>query len=173
MLELITIPVIRKLFKKIKDQHPKGYLTKTPAAALNLQPGELVEIKSLEEIVETLDLKGKNRGLSFEPDMIAYCGKRFKVKSRLDRMILEKNGQMVEVKNSVLLENATCNCYYAFAGCPRREYQYWREIWLRRIAIMIIFISHLSIELMNLKPELKLFSIANYQQTLMFFGIAA
>ena len=43
---------------------------------LNLSPGELVEIKSPEEIQATLDSEGKNAGLTFEPDMLEYCGGR-------------------------------------------------------------------------------------------------
>jgi len=42
-----------------------------------LQPGELVEIKSEEEIMATLDLNKKNWGLSFTPEMKQYCGRRY------------------------------------------------------------------------------------------------
>ncbi len=133
-LQLMIMPVIRKVIKKIiKDQHPRGKLEKTPDEKLNLQPGEIIEIKSLKEIIATLDKDGKNKGLIFEPDMREFCGKRFKVQSRLEKMILERNGKMVNVKNSVILDNITCNCFYAFGGCPRKELQYWREIWLKRV----------------------------------------
>jgi hypothetical protein len=126
-------PILRKIIKKIKDQHPKGVLEKTPDEKLNLQSGDMVEVKSLKEIIKTLDKSGKNRGLLFEPDMVEFCGKRFRVRSRLEKMILEKNGKMVNVNNSVMLENITCNCFYAVGGCPRKELQYWREIWLKRV----------------------------------------
>jgi hypothetical protein len=39
-----------------------GRLNKTPDDALHLQPGELVRIKSKEEIVRTLDVNNSNRG---------------------------------------------------------------------------------------------------------------
>lgn len=132
-VKLLLLPLLRKLIRKIKDQHPRGSLTKTPEEVLNLQPGETVEVRSFEEIVTTLDKKGKNKGLAFEPDMKMFCGKRFKVRNRLDRMILEKNGRMIEVRNSVILEGVTCECFFAFGGCPRKEFQYWREIWLKRV----------------------------------------
>lgn len=131
--KLLTYPLIRKLIKKIKDQHPKGELTKTPEDVLNLQPGELVQVKSFDEIIQTLDRRGKNKGLSFEPDMKMFCGKQFKVKDKLEKMILERNGKMIKVKNSVILEDVTCKCFFAFGGCPRKEFQYWREIWLKRV----------------------------------------
>lgn len=132
-VKLLIIPLLRKIIRKIKDQHPKGSLTVTPEEVLNLLPGETVEVRSFEEIVTTLDKKGKNKGLAFEPDMKMFCGKRFKVRNRLDRMILEKNGRMIEVRNSVILEGVTCECFFAFGGCPRKEFQYWREIWLKRV----------------------------------------
>lgn len=47
-----------------------GTLTSTPAETLDLQPGELVEIKSREEILATVDTGGRNRGLSFDGEMI-------------------------------------------------------------------------------------------------------
>lgn len=131
--KLLLLPVLRKLIRKINDQHPHGILTKTPEGILNLQPGEIVEVKPLDEIVATLDKNGKNKGLSFEPDMKTFCGKQFKVRNRLDKMILEKNGKMIDVRNSVILEGVTCECYFAFGGCPRKEFQFWREIWLKRV----------------------------------------
>ncbi|GMU95631.1 hypothetical protein [Ignavibacterium sp.] len=132
-LKLLLFPLLRKLVRKIRDQHPRGNLTKTPEEVLNLQPGEVVEVRSFDEIITTLDKRGKNKGLLFDPEMKIFCGKRFKVRNRLEKMILERNGKMIEVKNSVILEGVTCECYFAFGGCPRKEFQYWREIWLKRV----------------------------------------
>lgn len=132
-IKLLLFPIFRKIIKKIKDQHPRGILTKTPEETLNLQRGEIVEVRSFDEIVTTLDKHGKNKGLTFEPDMKIFCGKQFKVRNRLDKMILERSGKMIDVKNSVILEGVTCECYFAFGGCPRKEFQYWREIWLKRV----------------------------------------
>jgi len=47
-----------------------GTLTKTPRELLNLLPGEWVEVKSYEEILATLDKKGKNRGMTFDSEMV-------------------------------------------------------------------------------------------------------
>jgi len=48
-------------------------------------------------------------------------------------MIIEANGELREVKNTVSLEGANCQCYYAVGGCPRADYIFWREIWLKKI----------------------------------------
>jgi hypothetical protein len=101
---------------------------------MGLQPGEMVEVKELSEIVETLDKKGHNRGLHFSPDMISYCGKRFKVRCRADHLLAEGTGIMTHLRNSVILEDVIClSRVYVFGGCPRRPYVYWREIWLKRV----------------------------------------
>lgn len=94
----------------------------------------MVEVKSLKEIIETLDSKGFNRGLHFTVDMVPFCGKRLRVKSRADRVIAEMTGEMRGIPNTVILEGATHDGpTYAFGGCSRMEYQYWREIWLKRV----------------------------------------
>ncbi|MFZ2322538.1 MAG: hypothetical protein WAV89_02455 [Ignavibacteriaceae bacterium] len=132
-LKLIFLPVFRKLYKKIHNFQPAGKANSTPEETLNLKPGDLVEVKQLKEIITTLDKYGKNKGLEFSPDMKQFCGKQFKVRNRLDKMIIERSGRMRNVKNTVILEGVICNCFYAFGGCPRKEFQYWREIWLRRV----------------------------------------
>ena len=43
---------------------------------LDLQPGDLVQVRSTEEIATTLNEKGTNRGLWFDWEMIPYCGGR-------------------------------------------------------------------------------------------------
>lgn len=134
MLPLVFVP----LYRKIRDSlfgRPllKGNLTKTPVGELNLRPGELVEVKSLEEIRATLDGKGRNRGLVCDIESTVFCGKRFRVRSRLDRMISEPTGQMRKVDATVVLEGQGCLCARALGGCPRKDFAYWREIWLKRV----------------------------------------
>ena len=62
----------------------QGGLTRTPSSVLDLRPGEVVEVKSYAEILETLNAEGKNRGLLFDREMLKYCGGRFTVLSRVE-----------------------------------------------------------------------------------------
>jgi hypothetical protein len=109
-----------------------GEQTKTLRAELNLQPGELVEIKSAMEIEATLDPQGRNRGLSFEPEMAQHCGCRYRVATPVRTIIAEENGKMVQLSNTVILEGLVCQGICAM-NCPRANYFYWREIWLKRV----------------------------------------
>ncbi|MFC2088444.1 hypothetical protein ACFLSX_02500 [Calditrichota bacterium] len=99
---------------------------------LNLNPGELVQVKNCEEIKKTLDKNGKNRGLLFTPEMFVFCGKKFRVKKNLDKIIIEESGVMKNLSNTVILENVTCDGR-CLIGCPRNMYHFWREAWLKRV----------------------------------------
>jgi hypothetical protein len=118
------------------DQYPflQGRVEgKTPKELLDLQPGDLVEVKSKEEILETLDKTGHNRGLRFDVEMLKYCGTRARVRSRVSQIVDEKTGKMLRFRGEgIILEGVVCTAdYHQF--CPRSIYPYWREIWLRRV----------------------------------------
>jgi hypothetical protein len=124
---------IRRMFLGV---HARGSSGATPIESLNLQPGEWVEVKSLRSISETLNEHGFNRGLAFTPDMRRLCGRRLRVRDRLDRIIVDGTGKMRKLRNTVGLEGSTCGCAYMGFGmndCSRCELTYWREIWLRRL----------------------------------------
>jgi len=107
----------------------------TPAEALALQPGELVEVKSHDEILATLTEAGVNRGMRFDKEMTVFCGERYRVKQRVDRLINEQTGRMMDMKTPCIqLEGVFCQAHYSEnrLGCPRALPSYWREIWLRR-----------------------------------------
>lgn len=99
---------------------------------LNLKPGEIVEVKSEEEILATLDRGRKTKGLLWVRSMREFCGKRFRVYKRLERMRLESTGEYRDVKNTVLLEGVMCDGQN-FYGCDRSCFYFWREAWLKRI----------------------------------------
>jgi hypothetical protein len=121
---------IRRVFL---GAYARGTNKSTPVECLNLQAKEWVEIKPIEIIIRTLDKTANNRGLWFSPDMRLLCGQRRQVEKRVDKIITDGTGQMRQLRNTVFLEGSYCGCaHVAFGGCSRREYVYWREIWLDR-----------------------------------------
>jgi hypothetical protein len=107
----------------------------TPAETLGLQPGELVRIKSFDEIRQTLNTSNRNRGLYFDAEEVPYCGKTYRVLRQVDKIINDKTGQMQEMKTPcVILDSVVCQSRYSECRlfCPRSIYAYWREIWLER-----------------------------------------
>lgn len=130
-------------FHSLWKGHPFPYRTgtiprgeRTPDVALKLQPGELVRVRSLPEIERTLDTAGKNRGLYFDPEMVPYANRTFRVLRRVDRIISEETGRMLEFKiPGILLESVVCKGHYSPCRffCPKGSYAIWHEAWLERV----------------------------------------
>lgn len=120
----------------------KGPHKRTPIQCLNLQPGEIVRVKSRAQIAETLDHRSSNRGLALCYEMMRCCGREVEVRFRVDRLIDEKTGVMREIANTVALSKMRgcrslgeeCLCFAEPGDCPRGELMYWREIWLERVS---------------------------------------
>ncbi len=99
---------------------------------LALQPGELVEVKSVDEILATLDPNRRHKGLLWMTGMRKYCGGQYRVYRRVQRITLESNGELRNMRNTVLLDGVMCDGR-EFGGCDRSCFHFWREAWLRRI----------------------------------------
>jgi hypothetical protein len=65
--------------------------------------------------------------------MLRYCGGIYRVLRRVDRIIDEKTGKMVNMKRPcIVLEGVVCQSDF-HRLCPRAIYPYWRENWLKRV----------------------------------------
>lgn len=125
------------LFPRHTGSIPVNEPTPAPESPLNLQPGELVRVKSHREILKTLNKANKNRGLYFDAEMVPFCGGTYRVLKRVNKILDEKTGKMTSIKNeSIILENVFCQSRYSDCRmfCPRAIYPYWREIWLERVS---------------------------------------
>jgi hypothetical protein len=109
--------------------------SQTPAASLDLKPGDLVQVRSREEILATVNQKLLNRGLSFDVEMTPYCGKQYRVLRRVEKIVDERTGRMLRMNTpSLILDGVTCTGYRSSNRlfCPRNLYPFWREVWLER-----------------------------------------
>ncbi len=124
------------LFSKGR-QYPilEGLLEKSRAASIGLdfQPGDLVRIKSKGEVIATLDRENRNRGLSFDVEMLPYCGTTARVKARVNRLIDERDGKMIKIKRDCyILDGVVCKAdFHRF--CTRSTYPYWRSVWFDKV----------------------------------------
>jgi hypothetical protein len=133
-LRAVAEEILRRLglFSDRPFKDPRGAVT---TAQLDLKPGDLVEVRSKDEIAETLDAGGKTRGLWFDREMLPYCGERHTVKQRVERLIDERSGRMIELTSDCyILDGVVCRGYVSYGRwfCPRAIYPYWRECWLQR-----------------------------------------
>jgi len=131
-LDLALRKMREKLGTSTKNK-PRNSNAPAPAAyieTLNLQHGELVQVKSYQEISATLDENGFNRGLLWMPTMQKFCGRKFRVYKRLNRIMIESTGEIRNIKNTVLLDGVMCEDLY---DCDRSCFHFWREAWLSRV----------------------------------------
>jgi hypothetical protein len=128
----VIVNKCRRLLGRLPQGQLSGSQVKPSKGELELQPGEWVEIKSRAQIEATLDSGGKNRGLFFEAEMLEHCGRRCRVAYQVRRIISEETAKMVQLTNTVVLDGVACEGLCA-KNCPRSNYFYWREIWLRRV----------------------------------------
>jgi hypothetical protein len=120
-------------FPRLKGKLPLG--SRTPRRDLGLQPGELVRIRPYSEILATLDARLSNRGLAIDAELAPFCGKVFRVGTRIDRFVDERTGKMRFMKTpAVALDGVVCKSLYCGQRmfCPRSIHLWCREIWLER-----------------------------------------
>lgn len=99
---------------------------------LRLRAGDLVEVLSREEILATLDGNGKLEQLPFMPEMLAYCGKQFRVSAVAHKTCdpAHKTGGR-RLEHAVHLEGLRCDGS-AHGGCQASCLLFWKTAWLRR-----------------------------------------
>lgn len=108
-----------------------------PTVALQLQPGDLVRIRPLEDILTTIDRNNQHRGMGFDAELVPFCGKVFRVRTRVEKFIDERTGFIRRMKTpAVILDGVYCQSRYSENRlfCPRSIFAWWREIWLERVA---------------------------------------
>lgn len=100
-----------------------------------LRAGDLVEVRSPDEILQTLDADGTAFGLPFMPEMIPFCGKRFRVSLRAIKTCWYGHGSGMRKfpqEDVVLLDGIRCSGA-DHGGCQKACNIFWREAWLRKV----------------------------------------
>jgi hypothetical protein len=95
--------------------------------------GDLVEIKTWEEIRATLDESGCLEGLPFMPEMLAMCSQRAYVFRCVHRLFdYRKTRRMRHMHGCVSLVGLVCDGS-DHGGCEAACHSIWKSAWLRRI----------------------------------------
>jgi hypothetical protein len=99
-----------------------------------LRRGDLVEVRSAAEILGTLDEQGALDSMPFMPEMVQYCGRRFRVDRRAEKVCDTINStlQSRNLPNTVLLDELRCDGS-AHGGCQAECRFFWNEGWLRKV----------------------------------------
>lgn len=114
----------------------EGVLEKTPGPTQEIRAGDWVRVRSVSEIEATLNRRNRNRGMYFDAEMTPFCGRTYRVKGEVKKIIDERTGEMIALKDSWLLDGVFCLARYSDRriGCPRAILPYWRTCWLEPVA---------------------------------------
>jgi hypothetical protein len=100
---------------------------------LGLRAGEWVQVRTAEEIVQTLDDRGCRDALPFMPEMLQHCGKVVRVAKTAhktcDTIDHFKGRRMT---SAVHLDGLRCGGE-AHGGCQAACLLFWKEAWLKRV----------------------------------------
>src|SRR5436190_6952180 len=114
-------------------QNMTEYASPVISNAHGLRAGDWVEVLNASEILSTLDKRGRLDALPFMPEMLQYCGKRFRVfksaHKTCDTLGSSRNRHM---QSAVHLEGLRCDGM-AHGGCQAACLLFWKESWLKRV----------------------------------------
>lgn len=100
--------------------------------SLKLKPGDIVCVKSREEIQNTLNRWNSLKGCAFMEEMWPYCGTVHRVFKCVNQFLDERSYLIRKCKGIVLLEGVVCNGTKDYGPCDRSCFLFWREEWLKK-----------------------------------------
>ncbi len=101
--------------------------------AQSFKNGDLVRIRSKEEIESTLNHMGQLKGCTFMDVMIPYCGTLQHVLKPMDRFVDERDLRVKKCSGLVLLDGVMCQGTTQFGRCDRSCLMFWRQEWLQKV----------------------------------------
>ena len=158
-LQLVPLPLLTRLnitISRCLDPRPKRFIKQclkwfttrqadrnnvasalpemdSKLAVLSLRTGDMVRIRSLNEIQASLDSHGRIKGCRFMPEMEPYCGTIQRVFKPVERFINESDYTIRKARGLVLLENVYCQGVAEAGRCDRSCFYFWRTEWLEYI----------------------------------------
>lgn len=96
--------------------------------------GDVVEVRSKEEVLATLDENGNIDGLPFMPEMLQYCGQRLLVSAVAHKSCdtVRKTWKGRRLQTTVHLKGARCDGSQ-HGGCQANCNLFWKDEWLRPV----------------------------------------
>jgi hypothetical protein len=109
------------LFERVRIRRPE-----------ELRVGDVVQVRSKEEILATLDSDGRLDGMPFMPEMLQFAGQTIEVAKRAHKACDTTADMGIrDVPAAVHLAGARCDGS-AHDGCQASCLLFWKEAWLKR-----------------------------------------
>jgi len=124
----------------LKKQHKRCSGKDTIKNTINstsnsFKEGDMVRIRSKEEIQQTLDKNNRLAGCLFMEEMWQYCETEHKILKKVDYFYDEANRRMCKARSTVLLDSVYCSGKFQQykPECDRSCLLFWKEDWLEKI----------------------------------------
>ena len=98
-----------------------------------LNVGDLVRVRSKEEIRATLGDWNALQGCVFMEEMWQHCGTVQRVLKPVERFLDERDYHIKKIRETVILEGVNCQGTVDFGPCDRNCFFFWRREWLKKI----------------------------------------
>ena len=108
-------------------------VTKPPPLPEGINAGDMVRVRSKEDITATLNAWNERNGCAMMEDMWAYCGSTQRVLKKVRKFVDERDYRMKRVKGLYILENVYCEGARALGPCDRTCFFFWCEEWLEKL----------------------------------------
>ena len=99
---------------------------------MKFRAGDLVEVRTKEQILATLDKHGRLKELPFMPQMFQYCGQRFKVYKRAHKTCDTVNPIRGRWVSDAVHLDLRCDGA-AYGGCQAACLVFWKTAWLKPV----------------------------------------
>ncbi len=119
---------------RLRGRDVKPLAAPPVAGGPSLKAGDLVRVRSREQIEATLNHWRQLKGCTFMPEMAQYCGTTQRVLRAMERFVDERDLQVKRCRGIVLLEGVICQGTADFGRCDRSCHLFWREEWLERLS---------------------------------------
>lgn len=125
---------LNNLFKeKTGEKSSISERTANKSKSARFQAGDIVRVKSEENIRTTLDHWNMLKGCGFMEEMRPYCNTAQRVLKPVGKFLDERDYLMKKCKGIVILDGVFCEGTKDFGSCDRTCYFFWREEWLEKI----------------------------------------
>ena len=120
---------------KVTSEKDSSSKNSTNFLSSDFHPGDIVMIRSKEQILRTLDINNKLDGCLFMEEMWQYCDTQQKILKKVNYFYDEANFRMCKARNTVLLEGIYCSGKFQRynTNCDRYCLLFWKEDWLEKI----------------------------------------
>ena len=122
-----SMAIVRRIFFK------KSRSLSNVQSLIVFHIGEVVKVRSKEDVMATLDNWKKLKGCGFMTEMEQYCGTIQRVKKQVRNFMDERDYLVKKCKNMYILDGLMCEGVKDFGPCDRSCYFFWRAEWLEKV----------------------------------------